>query len=69
MADNESNEVVENIVSVTVAGDGQDSDFKQIEISRLPFTFAKRHSVLISKEGDEYTLHCLANSATNSSFL
>ena len=30
MADNESNEVVENIVSVTVTGDGQDSDVKKI---------------------------------------
>ena len=61
MADIETHQEVKSMVSVNVAGNGQDSDIKRIEISRLPFSFAKRHSVLISKVDNQYTLHCLNN--------
>ena len=57
MADIETHQEVKSMVSVNVAGNGQDRDIKRIEIRSLPFSFAKRHNVLISKEDDQYTLH------------
>ena len=61
MADIEKREDTDNVVTLNVAGNGQEAEEVKVQISRLPFNFAKRHHVLISKSNDQYTLHCLAN--------
>jgi len=56
----------EDIVEPNVALDSivEQSEENLVETSvawRLPFAFAKRHSVLLSKDNNNYTLHCLAD--------
>jgi general secretion pathway protein E len=61
MADIETSEAIESISTLNVTSHVQNIAEETVLITRLPFNFAKRHSVLISKNNDQYTLHCLAN--------
>jgi general secretion pathway protein E len=61
MADIESSEQIENTTVVNITSSEPVVDVEQVQITRLPFNFAKRHSVLISKVAEQYTLHCLAD--------
>jgi len=61
MADLANSEEIENAVSIRTTDNEQEAIELQAQISRLPFNFAKRHSVLISNENEQYTLHCLEN--------
>jgi hypothetical protein len=50
MADIESNLETENIVSIRNVNSEQEAVELEAQISRLPFNFEKRHSLIISKE-------------------
>jgi len=54
----------ESIEASAALNSDESSDEHQDETSaawRLPFAFAKRYSVLLSKDDDKYVLHCLDN--------
>jgi len=58
----QENEVSELAVDDTLAQDDVNDNVEEVSAAwRLPFAFAKRYSVLLSQDEENYVLHCLAD--------
>ena len=61
MAVDNKNAAEDNLAAVNDDVLSEELSLEDAAVFRLPFGFAKRYSVAVSKEGDDFTLHCLSD--------